>query len=130
MVSRFAPLWWGDRAQGNADSIQVFSNNQLGKLISGVSFVHPSSLAGSSSIPFTQHDPPILKCLFRNLAFGRVGEYFQAICTLAPFFLTPASSNTTLVFTALHLKLDGYFPFFSKIMSQTKTLNFFLIPSS
>jgi hypothetical protein len=37
-----------------------------------------------------------------------------ATCVLAPFFLAPASSSTTSVSTALHPKLDGYFPFFFK----------------
>jgi hypothetical protein len=31
-----------------------------------------------------------------------------------PFSLAPASSDTTLAFTALHLQLDGYFLFFLK----------------
>ncbi len=55
-------------------------------------------------------------------------NYFWATCVLAPFFRPPTSSDTTLVFTALHPKSNGYFHFSSKTVNQTKTLNFFLIP--
>jgi len=69
---------------------------------------------GSSSILFPQHDPPTHKRLLRNLALGYAGEYFCVIRTLAPFSLTPMSSDTTLILIALHFKSDGYFPLFIK----------------
>jgi hypothetical protein len=69
-------------------------------------------LASSSSIPFPQHDPPNQKRLLCSLALGRVGEYSQVAHVLAPFSLASTSSNPTLVFTTLHLELDGYFPLF------------------
>ncbi len=71
-------------------------------------------LANSSSIPFPQHDPPIHKRLLCSLTLGRVREYFKAARALAPFFLSPTSSNTTSTFITLHFKLDCYFPFFLK----------------
>ncbi len=69
-------------------------------------------LASSNSIPFPQHDPLIHKRLFYSLTFGHVREYFRVVRVLASFSPTPTSSNTTLVNTALHFKLDGYFPLF------------------
>jgi hypothetical protein len=50
--------------------------------------------------------------LFHSLILGCVKEYFHVAHTLAPFFLTPASSDTTSILTTLHLALDGYILFF------------------
>ncbi len=63
-------------------------------------------------ILFPQHDPPTHKCLLHSLTLGYVGEYFQVVRVLAPFTLTPTSSNTTSTLTALHLESNGYFLFF------------------
>ncbi len=59
-------------------------------------------LVSLSSIPFPQHDLPIHKRPFRNLAIGHAAEYFRAARVLAPFSLTPTSSNTTSALTTLH----------------------------
>jgi hypothetical protein len=64
--------------------------------------------------------------LFHSLALGRVGEYFWAICALAPFSLASMSSNTTPTFIALHPKLDGYFPFFLEDYKLDQDLKFLL----
>jgi hypothetical protein len=71
-------------------------------------------LTNSSSILFPQHDLPTHKHLSRNLAFNRAGEYFRAARALAPFSPALMSSHTTLAFTTLHPKLNGYFPIFFK----------------
>ncbi len=71
-------------------------------------------LANSNSIPFPQHDPLIHKHLLYNLALGCVGEYFQVVRALAPFFPTPMFFNTTSILTTLHLESNGYFPLFFK----------------
>jgi hypothetical protein len=67
-------------------------------------------LANLNSITFPQHGPLTHKCLFCSLALGCAREYFWAVCVLAPFSPTPTFSNTTSTLTALHPKLDGYFP--------------------
>jgi hypothetical protein len=46
--------------------------------------------------------------MFCNLALGRAGEYFQAACVLAPFFLAPTFSNITLALITLHHESNGY----------------------
>jgi hypothetical protein len=71
-------------------------------------------MASSSLMPLPQYDPPTHKCLLCSLVFGRIGEYFKATHTLAPFSPAPTSFNTILVLIALHPNLDGYFPFFLK----------------
>ncbi len=53
-----------------------------------------------------------INVFFRSLVFGHAREDFQVTHILAPFSLTHASFNTTLVFTALHLKSNGYIPLF------------------
>jgi hypothetical protein len=60
----------------------------------------------------TQHDPQTHKHISHSLVLGRVGEYFQVACVLAPFSLTPMFSKTTSVFTTLYLELDNFFSFF------------------
>jgi hypothetical protein len=79
----------------------------------------------STSIPFPQHGPPTHKRLFRNLTLGRVGEYSWTIHALAPFFLAPTSSNTTSTFITVHLKSNGYFPFFLEDYEPNQDLEFF-----
>jgi len=71
--------------------------------------------ANSNIIPFPQHDPPIHKHLLRNLALGCAWEYSWAthVSKRWDHFLShPTSSNTTLALTTLHLKSNGYFPFY------------------
>jgi hypothetical protein len=82
-------------------------------------------LASSSSIPFPQCDLPTHKRLFHNLALGYAGEYSWATPALAPFFLAPMSSNTTLIVTALHPKLVGHFLLFLKNYELNQNLKFF-----
>jgi len=96
---------------------QGIGKRGLGRLIRGVFFAGLSFV--SQSMPFPQHDPLTHKCLFHSLALGRVREYFRAAHVLAPFFLAPTSSITTLVLIAPHPKSDGYFPLFFKKMSQS-----------
>ncbi len=73
------------------------------------------ALATSSNLmPLPQHDPPTHKHFFCSIIIGRAREYFKATYALAPFSLTPTSSNTTLILTTLHPDLDGYFLFFLK----------------
>jgi hypothetical protein len=96
------------------DLIQALFNRRLGKLAKGIFLQAHVSLTNSSSIHFPRHDPPTCKCFIYTLSLGHVGEYSQTTCALAPFFPTPTSSNATLAFTALHLKLDGYFSLFLK----------------
>jgi len=87
----------------------------LGKLIKGVFFLRAQTLsANSNSIPFPQHYLPTHKCLFRSLTLSHVADYSQATRVLTPFFPAPTSFDTTSVFTTLHPKLNGYFPFFFK----------------
>ncbi len=69
-------------------------------------------LASLNSIHFPQHDFQIHKHLFHTLTFGCAREYFWVVRILAPFSPTPMSSNTTSVFTTLHLKSNGYFLLF------------------
>jgi hypothetical protein len=63
-------------------------------------------------MPLPQHDLPAHKCFIRNLVIGYAKEYSQTIHVLAPFSFAPMSCTTTLTFTTLHPKLNGYFPFF------------------
>ncbi len=65
-------------------------------------------------MPFLQHDFLNHKHFFHNLVFGHAREYFRATWALGPFSLAPTSSDTTSVFTALHLELNNYFLFFLK----------------
>jgi hypothetical protein len=74
-------------------------------------------------MPFPQHDPLAHKHLFHNLLFECVGEYFRATYTLALFPLTPMSSDTTLVLTTLHPKLDGYFSLFLEVYELDQDLD-------
>jgi len=76
-------------------------------------------------MPLPQHDPPTYKCLIHNIVIGRVRDYFKATHTLAPFSLAPTSSDTTLVFIALHLELDGYFLLFLKDYKLDQELKLF-----
>jgi hypothetical protein len=76
-------------------------------------------------MPFPQHDPLTHKCLLRNLIFGCAREYFKTTHALEPFSFAPMSFNTISTLTALHLKSNGYFPFFSKDYEQDKNLEFF-----
>jgi hypothetical protein len=92
----------------------MLSNKQLGKLARGVFFGGPSFVYWFKFNPVSPHDPPTHKRLLRNLALGYAGEYFCVVRTLAPFSLTPMSSDTTLILIALHFKSDGYFPLFIK----------------
>jgi hypothetical protein len=73
--------------------------------------------ASLSSMPLAQHDPPIHKCLFRNLVFEHVGEYFQVTHILAPFFLAPTSFDTTWLAPFYILNQMVSFHFFWKIMN-------------
>ncbi len=59
-----------------------------------------------------QHDSITHKCLFHNLVMGDAREYSQTIHILTPFFLSPMSFDTTLVFYVLHPQSYGFFPFF------------------
>jgi hypothetical protein len=59
------------------------------------------------------------------LALGHVREYFRATRTLAPFFPTPTSFDTTSTFIALHPKADGYSTFFFEYYKLNKNLEFF-----
>jgi hypothetical protein len=86
--------------------------------------------ASSSSILFPQRDLLIHKHLFHNLTLGCAEEYSQATCALAPFFLTPMSSNTTSIVITLHPKLDGYFPVFFKNYELNHDLKFFFFQVS
>jgi hypothetical protein len=76
-------------------------------------FLRAQALVTSlNSMPPTQHDPLIHKQFLCSLILGCVGKHSCATSTLASFFLTPTSSDTTSTFTTLHLKLDGFFPLF------------------
>jgi hypothetical protein len=66
-----------------------------------------------NSMPFPQHYLLAHK-LFCSLIFKHLGEYFQVICIMAPFFPIATSTNTTSTIIALHPKLDGFFLFFLK----------------
>jgi hypothetical protein len=112
MVFCFAPSWWGNKAYGNTDLTLAFFHKILGKLVGRI-FLKAQGLAtSSSSIPFSQHDPPTHKHLLHNFAFRHVGEYFQATRALAPFSSSSTSFNTTSTFITLHPEADGYFVFF------------------
>jgi hypothetical protein len=87
----------------------MLSSKGLGKLVGGI--FSPSS----SLMLLTQHDFPTHKCFLYSLVLGRAGEYFQIMCVLTPFSPTSTSSKTTLIFTTLHIKSNGFFPFFWKI---------------
>jgi hypothetical protein len=87
-------------------------------------FVNPSFGGKFKFSAFSQHDPPTHECLLHSLVLGCVGEYFRATHALAPFSPAPISSNTTLIFTALHLDLDGYFLFFLKDYEPDRDLKF------
>jgi hypothetical protein len=60
-------------------------------------------------MPLPQHDPLAHKHFFHSLVFRCVGKHFRAICTLAPFSLTPTSFDTTSILTMLHPDSYGYF---------------------
>jgi hypothetical protein len=76
-------------------------------------FLRTQALVASSSLmPLTQHDPLVHKRFFRNLVLRHFEEYFRVAHVLAPFSFTTTSFNTTLIFTALHFELDGYFLLF------------------
>jgi hypothetical protein len=68
-----------------------------------------------SSMPLALHDLPTHKHFFHNLILGHVGEYSLVACTLAPYFPTLMSSNTTLVLITLHFELDRFPPFFGRL---------------
>jgi hypothetical protein len=57
-----------------------------------------------------QHDSLTHKHLLCSLALGHAREYFRVVCSLAPFSPTPTFFDTTSTLTALHPKLNGYFP--------------------
>ncbi len=71
-------------------------------------------MASLSLTPIPQHDRLVHKRLFHSLVLKCVGEYFLVTHTLAPLSLSPMSFDTTLTFTALHPKSNGYFLFFLK----------------
>jgi hypothetical protein len=60
---------------------------------------------------FPQHNHLAHECLFHSLVLGRVREYFQAAHALTPLFHAPTSSNTTLIYFALHFQSDDFFTF-------------------
>ncbi len=63
--------------------------------------------------------------MLRNLTLGHVGKYFRAIRALAPFFVAPTFSDTTLTLITLHLKLDDYFLFFLENYELNQDLKIF-----
>ncbi len=84
----------------------------------------------SSSMPLPHHDLQGHKHLCCTLILRRVGEYFRANYTFAPLSFTPMSFNTTLTLTTLHLKSNGYFPFFLKNYELNQYFEFYFILSS
>ncbi len=75
-------------------------------------------------MPLPQHDPLVHKLFHHNLVLGCVKEYSKTTHALTPFSLASMTSNTTLAFTTLHLKSDGYFSFFLKNYKQDQYLKF------
>jgi hypothetical protein len=58
-----------------------------------------------------QHDPLALKHFLHSLVYGHVKKYSRTTHVLGPFSLTSMSSNTSTLIS-LHLKSNGFFPFF------------------
>jgi hypothetical protein len=106
------------------DSTSTLFNRQLGKLVGRVFLQSQVLLASSSSTPFPQHDLPIHKRLFHNLAFGRVREYSRATCILAPFFPALVSFDVTSAFITLHPGSNGYFLLFLEDYELDQNLKF------
>ncbi len=88
------------------------------------SFRTQALVANSNSVPFPQHNPLVHKRFLHSLVLGDVREYFKTTCALAPFFNTPMSFDTTLVFIALHPESNGYFLLFLKDYELNQDLEF------
>jgi hypothetical protein len=82
--------------------IQTLSIMRLGKPARGILPIGPSFRTS------------LHKHLFYSLVLGHAVEYFQATCTLSPFFHAPTSVDITSIFITLHIKLNGFFSFFLK----------------
>ncbi len=81
----FCPLWQGDKANENTDSIQVFYNRWLGKLVGGVFFTGSSFInqfklnpfsptwSSNSQMFISYFSPWVYKgILLGNLCFGTI----------------------------------------------------------
>jgi len=82
-------------------------------------------MTSPSLVSLPQHDPPTHKRLLYSLVFGRVKGILLSNLCFGTIFPAPMSFNTTLIFTALHLELDGYFPLFIKNYEPNQDLEFF-----
>jgi hypothetical protein len=76
-------------------------------------------------MPIPQHDLPAHNFFLHNLVIGYARVYFWTTRTLAPFSITPIFSNSALIITTLHLKLNGNFRLFLQDYELDQDFKFF-----